>query len=194
MIWLSVKRDAFIDNSCDLHHKSLHLKPRLISGGITLEGFRDAISGAINSVRYKDAYEDIRRKEEEVEALRKQYEEKRSSDKAHQKEQEKRRTKTDEFRRQQESEKAKTNKSSNTNSQSNSRDEKARRENLATLGLNPNEQYSYDEIKKAYRRMANKWHPDKFSRQSNEAMLQAAERFKALTNAYEWLGKRMGAD
>lgn len=35
MIWLSVKRDAFIDNSFDLHHKSLYLKPRLIFGGIT---------------------------------------------------------------------------------------------------------------------------------------------------------------
>lgn len=36
MIWLAVKRDVLIDKSCDLSHKSLYLKSRLVFlGGIT---------------------------------------------------------------------------------------------------------------------------------------------------------------
>ncbi|MCQ2332529.1 MAG: molecular chaperone DjiA [Paludibacteraceae bacterium] len=46
---------------------------------------------------------------------------------------------------------------------------------------------SQDEIKKAYRRMAMKYHPDKVSTLGDEAKTQATERFRKVKEAYELL-------
>lgn len=62
--------------------------------------------------------------------------------------------------------------------------EKARRA-LAVLGLMENAQKS--EIKRAYRRLAQKYHPDRYHAQSQEAMVTASLRFQRIKNAYDYL-------
>lgn len=51
--------------------------------------------------------------------------------------------------------------------------------------LNVNRNASDEEIKKAYRKLALKWHPDK-----NEDKQKASEMFKKIGEAYECLSKR----
>ena len=48
---------------------------------------------------------------------------------------------------------------------------------------------SNDEIKKAYRKMANKYHPDKVSHLGKEMQKMAEEKFKAVNDAYQRLKK-----
>ena len=48
---------------------------------------------------------------------------------------------------------------------------------------------SDQEIKRAYRRMANKYHPDKVSHLGKEMQSSAEEKFKAVNNAYQQLKK-----
>tara|TARA_B100001248_G_scaffold208731_1_gene162771 strand:+ start:1992 stop:2711 length:720 start_codon:yes stop_codon:yes gene_type:complete len=48
---------------------------------------------------------------------------------------------------------------------------------------------SNHEIKRAYRRMANKYHPDKVSHLGKEMQTSAEEKFKAVNNAYQQLKK-----
>ena len=48
---------------------------------------------------------------------------------------------------------------------------------------------SNDEIKRAYRKMANKYHPDKVSHLGKEMQAAAEEKFKAVNNAYQQLKK-----
>ena len=48
---------------------------------------------------------------------------------------------------------------------------------------------SQEEIKRAYRRMANKYHPDKVSHLGKEMQTSAEEKFKAVNNAYQQLKK-----
>ena len=48
---------------------------------------------------------------------------------------------------------------------------------------------SNDEIKRAYRKMANKYHPDKVPHLGKEIQAAAEEKFKALNNAYQQLKK-----
>lgn len=49
---------------------------------------------------------------------------------------------------------------------------------------------SVDEIKKAYRRMAMKYHPDKVHNLGEEVKKSATEKFRALNEAYEYLKKQ----
>lgn len=51
---------------------------------------------------------------------------------------------------------------------------------------------SDEEIKKAYRRMAMKYHPDKVNSLGDEFKQAATEKFKAVQNAYEQLKKERG--
>ena len=55
------------------------------------------------------------------------------------------------------------------------------------LEISPNA--SNDEIKKAYRKMANKYHPDKVSHLGKEMQKMAEEKFKAVNDAYQRLKK-----
>jgi DnaJ like chaperone protein len=51
---------------------------------------------------------------------------------------------------------------------------------------------SDDEVKKAYRRMAMKYHPDKVAGMGEAVEKSAAEKFKALQTAYENIKKKRG--
>ncbi|RXE47502.1 J domain-containing protein [Chromohalobacter israelensis] len=67
---------------------------------------------------------------------------------------------------------------------SSAHDEKTQRA-LAVLGLMGNVQKS--EVKRAYRRLAQKYHPDRYHAQSQEAMATASLRFQRIKNAYDYL-------
>ena len=58
------------------------------------------------------------------------------------------------------------------------------------LEISPNA--SNEEIKKAYRKMAKKYHPDKLSQLGPEVQKAAKEKFQAIQEAYETLKKRRG--
>jgi len=49
-----------------------------------------------------------------------------------------------------------------------------------------------EEIKKAYRRMAMKYHPDKVNDLGDEVKKSATEKFRSINEAYESLKKQKG--
>ena len=49
-----------------------------------------------------------------------------------------------------------------------------------------------EEVKKAYRRMAMKYHPDKVATMGEEMRQQATEKFRAINEAYEYIKKQRG--
>ena len=51
---------------------------------------------------------------------------------------------------------------------------------------------SDQEVKKAYRRMANKYHPDKVSHLGKELRKVAEEKFKSVNEAYQTIKKERG--
>jgi DnaJ like chaperone protein len=51
---------------------------------------------------------------------------------------------------------------------------------------------SNEDIKKAYRRMAMKYHPDKVATMGEEIRQQATEKFRAINEAYEHIKKQRG--
>lgn len=65
-----------------------------------------------------------------------------------------------------------------------------KREALRILGLQ-NEPDSFGTIKKAYRKMAKKHHPDRFHNESKEEKKKANERFAIINEAYEYLEKAL---
>lgn len=164
-----------------------------------LEGFRDAISDFINAIRYKDAYEEIKRKEEEVEELRRQYEkaQRRSNQDQYREEQQRRQEQSRQHRKSQEQQQEKADSSyqkkekqqshqSRQNSSSGSTS--TRNRYLMILGLEPDKGYSYKEIKKAYQRQAKKYHPDKHQSKPEAEIKKMTKKFQEVQGAYEWLG------
>ena len=59
-----------------------------------------------------------------------------------------------------------------------------------TLGLESTA--SDDDIKKAYRKMAVKHHPDKFNQSGEEQLKAAKEKFQKIQEAYEQIKKERG--
>ena len=67
-------------------------------------------------------------------------------------------------------------------------DHPLRRHYLSILGLDPYKHYSYQDIKKAYRRQAKQYHPDKHHHKGKNTWQEMNERFREIKEAYEWLG------
>ena len=51
---------------------------------------------------------------------------------------------------------------------------------------------SDQEVKKAYRKMANKYHPDKVSHLGKDLQKVAEEKFKSVNNSYQTIKKERG--
>lgn len=62
--------------------------------------------------------------------------------------------------------------------------------NYKILGISPSA--TDDEVKKAYRKMAIKYHPDKVATLGEEVQKAAEEKFKAISQAYEAICKERG--
>jgi curved DNA-binding protein CbpA len=156
----------------------------------------DELSNFINAIRYRDAYEDIKRKEAEVEELRKKYERYQKAENARKREEEyqKRKKQSQEYRQQQRanqqentSSSGKSDKSTSSNSYQHTSRNSTRNNYLEILGLNPSGSYSHNDIKKAYRKQANKYHPDKHYSKGEETVKEMSKKFKEINSAYEWL-------
>ncbi len=166
----------------------------LLPYGHMLEGLGESISDTINAVRYKDAYEDIKRKEEEVEELRRRYEEaqRQSKQESPGREQARRREQSRQYRRGQQgqtrgsSKQESSQRGSDGHKQGSSSDTRRNRY-LNILGLEPGKSYSYADIKKAYRHQASKFHPDKHHGKDRSVWNEMNEKFKEVGEAYKWL-------
>ena len=66
----------------------------------------------------------------------------------------------------------------------------AKKDYYEVLGVDKNA--SADEIKKAYRKMAIKYHPDKVATLGEDVQKAAEEKFKAVSQAYEAICKERG--
>ena len=162
-----------------------------------LEGFSDAISNLINAIRYKDAYDDIRRKEAEVEELRRQYEQARREANQERQEQERQRREQESKHYRKSQQKRERKSSSHQESgkqhrqqqsnQKSSTQESTRQRYLRILGLDPNGNYSFKEIKKAYRRQASKYHPDKHHYRGDTVWKEMNEKYRLIKEAFEAL-------
>lgn len=170
-----------------------------------LEGFIDHLSDAINTLRYKDAYEDIKRKEEEVEQMRREYQ--RAKQDANREKQEyeraRRQAESEQYRQEQaKSEKQQKDSTSSSNtgssggyerksnqqSQQRSTTPSSREIYCKILELDPDKSYTFKDIKKAYRQMAAKYHPDKHHDKGDDIVSEMTERFKEIKKAFEWMG------
>jgi hypothetical protein len=160
-------------------------------------GWASSLGDVMFALRYKSAYDDIRRREQELEQrerrlkeaeLRQAYQQQEWGQRARagwqqeakgfrQKPEDKTQSRSSGSRRSgssQRQEKKQRSKTSHTSPPQN--DVQAR--HLETLGLKPGRDYSPDEIKKAYRRKVMKVHPDAGGSQVE---------FISVINAHEWL-------
>lgn len=64
--------------------------------------------------------------------------------------------------------------------------------NWAYVALEISPSASNDEVKKAYRRMAMKYHPDKVATAGEEIRKQATEKFRGINEAYEYIKTQRG--
>lgn len=155
-----------------------------------LKPLSEGLSDFINNIRYRDAYEDIRRQEEEI---RKKYEEGQSKDKANDERKEqarqKRQREYEGFRQKQDSgSNEEESQSGQSDTQEFTRSPDARRNHyLRVLGLDPDREYSQADIKKAFRRMAAKYHPDKHQGKPDAVVREMEARFREVVEAFEWL-------
>ncbi|NLI82481.1 MAG: J domain-containing protein [Deltaproteobacteria bacterium] len=69
--------------------------------------------------------------------------------------------------------------------------DKASFEDFHTLGLEPGA--SIEQVKKAYRELAKRWHPDRFQQQSAQDRKRSEEKFKEITRAYTRISKGLKA-
>lgn len=61
-----------------------------------------------------------------------------------------------------------------------------------TLGISPDA--SDSEVKSAYKRLAMKFHPDRFATSGQETQHKAEEQFKKINEAYQIIKKKRGLD
>lgn len=168
-----------------------------VSTFFSVLGWAGNLGDVLFAFRYRSAYEDIRRREQELEERERRLREAELRQAYQQQEQGQRaragwQQEAKGFRQKPEN-KAQGRSSSNRQGSSSKNQGKKERtktsytpppqsdvraKHLGTLGLKPGREYSPDEIKKAYRRMVMKVHPDAGGSQVE---------FVAVQNAYEWL-------
>lgn len=167
----------------------------------SLKFIGNGLSDFINAIRYKDAYDDIKRKEAEVDELRRKYEQAKNAENQQKQSQEyeKRKQQSQDYRKKQEQQKQQSekkgksenkeqsSKSSGSSQQYSSNSTKSRY--LEILGLDSNKTYSQKEIKTAHRRQCMKYHPD---RHQTKVKKEMDEKTKLINKAYEWLALNMG--
>ena len=167
-------------------------------------GIRNSLSDFYNSIRYHSIYAEIKRKAEDIEKAKTEYEQatqearkaKRDYEEATRRAGQERETWQRKNQGSQQGSSQEQAKQSNSNNQrKKSSDQKSNSSNqqkksqssansplkekyLKTLGLEDGN-YSKKDIKTAYRRAAMKWHPD---REGGDV-----ERFREVQTAYEWL-------
>jgi len=129
------------------------------------------------ALKNRRAFDDIRKREEELEKRVRQFKREQA---AFEKEREKkprdqRKSKHQEKPKQS---KSKTKTKPKSEPKPSSYKDELRAKHLRVLGLNPEQNYSSDQIRKAYRTMAKKTHPDVGGSEAG---------FIEVTNAYEWL-------
>ena len=162
--------------------------------------------------------EAIRRREEDLERLRREYEEAMRSAHRSQREYEEARSeyqqrgadsdsgqsdqrrekqqKQEQKRKQQrEQEQFRSDQSRQRSSGSSSRSrarsgpKSQRTTHLETLGLDPNKQYSTAEIRRWVRKLAAKYHPDRYQDKSDEEIRRRTEEMQNINQAADWLKK-----
>ena len=165
----------------------------------SLNFISNGLSDFINAIRYRDAYDDIRRKEAEVDELRRKYEQAKNAENQQKQSQEyeRRKQQSQDYRKQKEQQKQQSEKKgksenkeqsskSSGSSQQNS-DDYIKSRYLEILGLDPNKTHNYADIKKAYRRQSMKFHPDRHQTKGKEKVKEMNERFKGIKRAFDWL-------
>ncbi|MBQ3914155.1 MAG: DnaJ domain-containing protein [Paludibacteraceae bacterium] len=70
--------------------------------------------------------------------------------------------------------------------------QKSKDPNWAYVALEIEPGATNDEVKKAYRRMAMKYHPDKVAGAGEEMREKATEKFRAINEAYEHIKSQRG--
>ncbi|MCB1736022.1 MAG: DnaJ domain-containing protein [Gammaproteobacteria bacterium] len=168
----------------------------LLPYGHLLEGFGDAVSDAINAIRYRDTYDEIRRKEAEVDELRRRYEQDQRQ--ANEEQRDRARDKRREDARSYRAKRQRANEGQSSHNSAGAHTAlpppppmSTKAKYLQTLGLDPAKDYSYGEIKRAYRRQASKFHPDKHQHRGTNVVREMGERFKAVKEAYEWIATHL---
>jgi len=161
-----------------------------------LEGLSGALSDAINSIRYRSAYEDIRRKEEEIDELRRKYEQAQQESNSAQQESEqaRRREESKQYRQSQQKQQKSDSHQQHSKQQESgegqqqNKSSSTRSNYLRMLSLDPDSKnYNYADIKKAYRRQASKYHPDKHHGKPAHEVKEMNDHFREVKEAYEWL-------
>ena len=146
------------------------------------------IKDLIFALRYGRAFEEIRRKEEDLEERERRFKEKQEQYYRNSQEQSQTQGKRwQQGKKEKQEKQGKRNKQSSGSEQKQSSQAKASNSSeskkdicLKILGLDVNKNYTSDELKRAFRRQARKCHPDTGG--SNEAFVELVE-------AYEYLGK-----
>jgi DnaJ domain len=142
-----------------------------------------SLGDVVFAVRYRRAFEDIRKREAELEELERQLRQKAREQSKNQQSDEQRKWREQARARQQQ---GAGSSSGGGGSERQSRQERPsgasesspRGQYLKVMGLDPSKNYSKDELKKAYRRRAKETHPDTGG--SDAA-------FRKVSVAYEWL-------
>lgn len=159
------------------HHTSL-----LWRAGRWARSFGDFIF----ATRYRKAFEDIRRREAELDELEKQLREQAKAQSRSETNSKSESTTQQQWREQAKARKGGSGETSGSSSGStggsgySASNNSTRDEYLRTMGLNPKSQFSADDLKRAYRKRARETHPD---------LGGSTSAFQQVSGAYEWLLK-----